>query len=349
MRRDENMSKRFVTVSLILCLCLVFGMLTSAVGSQITTQGLEKLQEIYENQSPSIKQYDIDAAKQKASAELTAAQKNFSVSVMEQKREIKLAQEKYQLQKDYYNLYQLIKAKEIAEINVDIAAMNLTAEIEKLSQGLGTEASVMSAKISKKQSEISLEDAILNVEKAETALKEKLGLDPESELSVEYALPSSVDIVTSYKQDDFVNSFLSNNIELATLKNDIKLQKEYIEKLEAVCEKDDPDLVNARRSLTLLEEQLKNTEKDYTAYAKGVYRDYMKVAELLKLQMEYKPLLDNKVLLLDKEYAQKKYSTLEYNQRKVSIMNEYRSFESAVINYLNAKAMLELVMKGIKI
>jgi hypothetical protein len=83
-------------------------------------------------------------------------------------------------------------------------------------------------------------------------------------------------------------------------------------------------------------------------YAKGIFHSYNRSAALLQLQMESKTILDNKVVLLDKEYVQKKYTTLEYNQKKMALQQQYRAYDSAIINYLNNKAVIDLVLQGIR-
>ncbi|SCX77560.1 TolC family protein [Alkaliphilus peptidifermentans] len=289
----------------------------------------------------------------------------FQIAQAEIKKEQSIAKSEYELELDYYNLVRLHRELELIEKDVDNIKKKINIDMTKENLGLLVESAreesekqLRDFEKQKKQLENSLELALEN-------MKTKLNFDLGAQLKIELEIPNE-SVPKSYNLQDSISKFKKNNLDLAAMENNVFIKESIFNKVTLAYERieewnenqitlkqyeeEQNQIKISEIEFKKSEIQLFNLERKLELYAKNTYYEYQTARDTLVANYLFNNnLYDNKLNIIEANYKHGFISEFEYEVQKQQLNRELRGLEQDMINYVNAKNKMELMLNGIMV
>lgn len=321
----------------------------------------------YQNETDPVKKQQIDTYRQSLINSYITVQLGYSemfkqqIGMMQSMEAIKLQQKqlpqkkenetalaKYNLQKDYYDLY--ILDQQLTLLKQDLANVRKSLDIEKVKKGLNlsTQTGVESLEKQERALELSVQQMENSRDMAVDNIKTKIGMPMEEELEIELSLPVGTS-VRDYSLSQLNKKFMEKSLEMEAARNNTRVQQEIYDRSKLVYSADDNKVKIAELQLKQAQLDEISTQRSLEAYVKQMYYQHIQAKNDLLHKQKSQKLYEENERLLDARNRQGMLSVIDYNLQKQEIQRNYLEVKQAIVAYENMKAQMDLVEKGVMV
>lgn len=338
-------------------------------GDEITKQTAASIFSMSVQFYDSVKKSYDNLIDQKISMMKSFENMKYEKSQLDKKKKNKIEVLKYNLQKDYYNI--LIMKKELELLEGDIKNLNKQLDIEKLKAQLDSTTVVNYLSLQKQLEKLQLQKQKLenSLMLATDSLRTKLYFEPEDVVNINYELPK-IPRGTDYDLENIITKFKTQNMSLNAAEFNKKVLEEVYKEIKRIYE--DPEKIDedenfvrvevkddeednsnkvelAKLELTEAELDYKMLEQNLELYVKQVYYNYKEALINLEDKLDSKNIIRLKGKEIESRYKTGMISELEYQIQKQELKRELFEIDKAIIQFVNAKSLIDLACKGIQL
>jgi outer membrane protein TolC len=259
----------------------------------------------------------------------------------------KTEQEKFLLQKDFYNV--CLMQEQLKLIKLELDAANKKIEIEKQRFYLFETTQLALDELDYQKKLITDRKAALenSIEKGKADINTRLGYNADDKPELDFAIPKTADTSVKYDLDELTENCLSSNLSVKRSSEYISLYNALLLGLEGCADSGEPSYATAVSEIKKLEANLEVSVSQIKAYAKTQYNAFLQASASYAAALKHTGILNKQAEILKTTYDNGEMTELDYTYQKYEIeKSRYNIIESRV-TYLNQITLLDLLNDGI--